>query len=323
MRTLTDHLCKSLEIPAGFAVAALRAAELAKADLTSSAVVEFTELQGVMGAYYAREQGETAEVATAIEQHYRPRFAGDVLPDTLPGQLVSLADKVDTIVGIFAVGKAPKGTSDPFALRRSAIGVLRIVMDALPMDIAELTTAAMQNLPKDLQNKDLPEKVNTFLVARLDSMLRDKGISTEVVNAVLATTAALWPEDALRRCEALQDFLLQGDAWENLSTAYIRAKNLSDAQVGTGVDSSLLGAHERVFYEALEVATPRISAYMAEHAYGDYLTQLAALRTPVDDFFEHVMIMDEDPALRQNRLALLNLFIALIEPFADFRRLSK
>ena len=322
-RALVAYLCETLSVPNDTAVDALRAAELAKADLTSNAVVEFTDLQGVMGSYYALAQGENPEVAMAIAQHYRPRFAGDALPETAPGQLVSLADKTDTIVGIFAAGKAPKGTSDPFALRRSAIGVLRTVMDALPLNIGKLVEAAISGLPEDLRAGDLAEKVNAFFMARLDSMLRDRGFSTEVVSAVLSTDAALLPADAAARCDALQAFLAQGDAWEDLSTAYTRAKNLSDATVGSGVDADLLGTHERAFYEALETAKPRAHAYLAEKAYGDYLSALAGLRAPVDDFFEQVMIMDEDPALRRNRLALLNQFIALIEPFADFRRLSK
>jgi len=276
-----------------------------------------------MGAYYALAQGESSEVATAITQHYLPRFAGDDLPDTLPGQLVSLADKTDTIVGIFAAGKAPKGTSDPFALRRAAIGVLRTVMDALPLNVGELVAAAVSVLPKPLQTPDLAERVDAFFVARIDNMLRDRGNSGEVVAAVRAGDAAQWPEDAVARCEALQGFLTAGDAWEDLSTAYTRAKNLSDPAVGTGVDTDLLGAHERSFYEALELSAPRVRTYMAEHVYEDYLSELAALRSPVDDFFEHVMIMDENQDLRRNRLALLNQFIALIEPFADFRRLSK
>jgi len=325
IKQLVSYLCNELEVSKELAANAARAADLAKADLTSNTVIEFTELQGVIGAYYAKAQGESDEVALAIEQHYLPRYAGDKLPETTLGQLVSLADKVDTIVGIIAAGFAPKGTSDPYALRRSAIGALRVIMDELPLDIEGLIAASASTMPTELQNAELVQTVMKFFTSRADSMLRDKGYSTEVVSAVLAATAHR-PADAAHRCAALQAFLDASDAWQNLSTAYTRAKNLSDAQVGIEVDTSLMDQHEQAFYDALVAAKPRAEEHLkaaTEESYGDYLNQLADMRGPVDDFFDNVMIMDDDEALRRNRLALLNMFIALIEPFADFRKLPK
>ena len=331
---LVSYLNDTLDVPADTAATALRAAELVKADLTSNTVVEFTELQGVIGAYYAQEQGESDEVALTIEQHYLPRYSGDKLPETLPAQLVSLADKVDTIVGIIAAGFAPKGTSDPYALRRNAIGVLRIIMDALPLDLNELIAASAATMPADLQGSkdektELVQKISQFFTSRLDSILRAQadgtGYSTEVVSAVLAA-AANKPADAAARASALQNFFTTSDAWENLSTAYTRAKNLSERGVGVAVDTALLNHHEQVFFDALTRAQPRVHAYMvqaSEQSYHDYLNELARMRKPLDDFFDNVMVMDDDEALRRNRLALLNILIELIEPFADLRRLSR
>ncbi|MCL2379411.1 MAG: glycine--tRNA ligase subunit beta [Coriobacteriia bacterium] len=323
---IVEYLNEVLDVPDDVAHTALRAAELAKADLASSTVVEFTELQGTVGAHYASCQGESTEIARAIEEHYRPRYSGDSLPATLPAQLVSLADKVDTITGIIAAGKRPKGSSDPFALRRNVIGVLRIVMDALPadadLDIAGLIARSISVLPEDLQTDDAAQSVLDFFTPRIDTILRDAGYSTEVVSAVLANSATR-PADACKRCIALQDFLEQGDVWENLSTAYTRAKNLSDSEAGISVNVTLFEQHEQAFYDVLAVIEPRVQDYLTQQAYREYLDELASMREPLDDFFDKVMIMVDDPDLRRNRLALLNMFIALVEPFADFRRLSK
>ncbi|MCL2403572.1 MAG: glycine--tRNA ligase subunit beta, partial [Coriobacteriia bacterium] len=326
---LTKYLCETLDVPAEAAQTALRASELAKADLTSNTVVEFTELQGVIGAYYAKAQGESDRVALAIEQHYWPRYSGDNLPESVEGQLISLADKVDTIVGIIAAGFAPKGTSDPYALRRNAIGALRIIMDKLPLDSDALIRESVKTLPEELRladgkdcTEELIQKVQTFFASRLESMLRANDYSTEVVSAVIAAVAHK-PADSAARCEALQNFLNESDAWENLSTAYTRAKNLSNSEVGMKVDETLFGQHEQAFYDALLTAKPRIEDYLEQQSYSDYLNELASMRKSLDDFFDNVMIMDEDEALRNNRLALLNIFIAQVEPFADLRRLSK
>ncbi|MDR1776142.1 MAG: glycine--tRNA ligase subunit beta [Actinomycetes bacterium] len=319
---LCDQLLDAEDAATGeLRATALAAARLAKADLTSNAVVEFTELQGIMGAYYALAAGESTQVADAIREHYRPRFSGDAIPAGVPGQLVAVADKLDTICGIFAAGKAPKGTSDPFALRRAAIGILQIALQSLPLDLSALVPAAVAALPVECDRDAVAGDVCAFIATRLETILRDSGHSAEVTAAVLATAAAL-PADAAARARALSAFVAAGDEWEDLSTAYTRAKNLADRTVGDAVDTALLTAPEAEFHTAIGEAAPLIRSYLEQAAYPDLLTRLARLRGPVDAFFEQVMIMDEDAALRRNRLALLNAFIALIEPFADFRKLS-
>lgn len=326
---LVTALSEKLDLDAQAKADVLRSAELAKADLTTNTVVEFTELQGVVGAYYASAQGENAAVARAIEEHYWPRYAGDKLPESIEGQLLSLADKLDTVVGIIAAGFAPKGSSDPYALRRNAIGILRIIKDVLALDLDLLVREAVANLPEELRHaensderEELVQKIKNFFTSRLDSMLREEAYSTEIVSAVLVAAAHL-PADAALRCLALKNFLDESDAWEDLSTAYTRAKNLSKPEVGTEVKTELFNDCEQNFFNALSQAKPRVQNFMQQQDYHSYLNELAALRDPLDAFFDGVMIMDEDESLRQNRLALLNILIEQIEPFADLRRLSK
>jgi glycyl-tRNA synthetase beta chain len=313
---LAMWLADAWGLDAGERRAATRAAELAKADLVSSAVIEFTDLQGVMGGHYARAQGEDEAVATAITEHYRPRFSGDRLPSTRPSAVVAVADKIDTIVGIFAAGKAPKGSSDPFALRRGAIGILQIALTEPQLDLDALIAEAAGRYP-DL-NVDRGA-IRDFFSARFETILRED-FSHHVVAAVLPI-AADRPADAHLRCEALARFVKQGSTYEDLSTAFTRAKNLSDPSAGTEVDEALLSGPERPFAEALKELAPQARALMDAGDYDSFLMRLATMREPVDAFFEQVMVMDENPVLRHNRLALLNNFIALVEQFADFRAL--
>ena len=300
---------------------AVRAAELAKADLTSSAVIEFTDLQGVMGGHYARAQHESEAVAIAITDHYAPRFSGDALPRTQAAAVVAVADKADTIAGIFAAGKAPKGSSDPFGLRRAAIGILQIGLRQPALDTDALMEAALSGYEGlDFDHSAITEALAAFFRSRLETILRDEGFSSQTVTAVLARSAAR-PADARARCEALARFVEAGSDYEDLSTAFTRAKNLSDSSVGRDVDPQLLTDPEHPFAAALKELAPEARALMADGDYDRFLALLATMREPVDTFFEQVMVMDEDPALRHNRLALLNNFIALVEQFADFRAL--
>lgn len=301
---------------------ALRAAHLTKADLVTNAVVEFTEVQGIMGGYYALAQGEAPEVACAITQHYRPRFSADAIPDTVPGQIVAVADKVDTICGIFAAGKAPKGTSDPFALRRSAIGVLQIALKGITLDLDKLIAYALDNLSAlEFDRASVESDVKAFFIARLDSMLKDQGISTEVITAILAVSNSN-PRDILERCEALQTFYARGGEVESLSAAYKRAKNLSEPRVGTSYDEALLEDVEKAFVDALSQARVDIEAALSAGQYDEALTRYAKLKEPVDAFFDGVMIMADDDNVRTNRLALLNIFVGLFTEFADFSTLA-
>lgn len=320
---LTRRLAEMLAAPPDETAFALRAAHLAKADLVTNAVIEFTDLQGTMGRYYALASGEAPEVARAIEEHYRPRFAGDELPSTLAGRLVSIADKADTICGIFAAGLAPKGTSDPFALRRSAIGILQMALDGTPVTLDGLIAEALAGLEGTVEfdPEAVGAAVKEFFVGRFETILKDRGHAYDTVDAVLAV-AADDPADALARCEALTAFRSARSDMEDLSIAYTRARNLSEPGLGTDVDRSLMGPEELELAGALDDAEARAGALIEQRAYSALLETYAGLRPPIDAFFDAVLVMAEDEALRVNRLRLLNRFVALFTRFADFSRLA-
>jgi glycyl-tRNA synthetase beta chain len=303
---------------------AKRAAHLCKADLVSHVVVEFPTLQGVMGRYYALANGESPEVAAAIPEHYQPRFAGDALPASLPGKLVSVADKLDTIVGIFGIGAAPTGSADPYALRRGALGILGIIVDGgLRLRLTDAIGAALdgyRDVLPDLDAESVGTDVRDFVVARFDGMLRDRGHAYDTVAAILAV-AGDDPSDAAARCVALTPF--RGEpAIADLAVAFTRAANLSKPELGTDADPSLMGPEERSLADALAQAESEAGAALDGARYAEALGVLASLRGPIDVFFEKVLVMDPDEALRQNRLRLLNRFVALFTRFADFSRLE-
>ncbi|HET6352278.1 MAG TPA: glycine--tRNA ligase subunit beta [Coriobacteriia bacterium] len=320
---LVAKLAEDLGAPADEAAFAERAAHLAKADLVTNAVVEFTDLQGVMGRYYATAADEEPQVALAIEEHYRPRFAGDELPSTLAGRLVSIADKTDTICGIFAIGKAPKGSADPFALRRSAIGVLQMALGGTAITLDTLITDGLEPLSGvvEFDVDAIGSAIREFFVGRLEKILRDRGHAYDTVGAVLAVSAND-PSDALHRCEALSAFRASSDDMEDLSIAFARAKNLAKPELGVATDAAIMGAEESALATALDDAETGIGSLFDQHAYSAVLEAFASLRGPIDAFFDGVMVMDEDEALRTNRLRLLNRFVALFERFADFSALA-
>jgi len=304
---------------------AVRAARLAKADLVTHAVIEFTSLQGVMGYHYALASGESREVAEAVVDHYRPRFAGDVLPRSLAGKLVSTADKLDTIVGLFAIGQGPTGSADPYALRRSAIGVLAMTVDGdMPLDLDGAIAAAVEGYAEvvtDLDAAACAGMVKSFFDGRLTVMLRDRGFAHDEIEAVMAVASAD-PADTLHRVRALKGFR-GSEAGADLSVAFRRVANLADPAAGTAPDRSLVGADEAMLIDAVEAAYGAVRTLMTESRdYEGALAALAELRAPVDSFFTNVLVMDEDPHLRVNRLALLNRLVGLFEGFADFGRLS-
>ncbi|MCL2332687.1 MAG: glycine--tRNA ligase subunit beta [Actinomycetia bacterium] len=318
---LTEWLSGACGLDAAEQATVQRAAALAKADLCSSAVIEFTDLQGTMGGHYARAQGESEAVATAIAEHYQPRFSGDALPSTRAAAVLALADKADTLAGIFAIGKAPRGSSDPFGLRRAAIGIIQISLENLSLDTDALMERALAGYDAlDFDRAATAAALNSFFTSRLETILRSEGFSAHITTAVLAT-AAPRPSDARARCQALERFVARGSVYEDLATAFTRAKNLSDAGAGREVDAALLTEAERPFAAALNETAPEARALMEAGDYDRFLGRLATMREPVDRFFEQVMVMDDDPALRRNRLALLNNFVALVEQFADFRAL--
>ncbi|MBN2846996.1 MAG: glycine--tRNA ligase subunit beta [Coriobacteriia bacterium] len=324
VEALTTTLAAEADAPADEAAYAVRAAHLAKADLVTHAVIEFTSLQGVMGMRYALAAGEAPEVAEAIVDHYRPRFAGDDLPRSLAGKLVSIADKLDTIVGIFAIGQGPTGSADPYALRRSAIGILTMIVDGgVRLDIDRAIAAALAGYTGVVPGLDpnaAGATVKAFFDGRLAVMLKDRGFAHDEIDAVMAVASAD-PADTLRRITALAAFR-RSDAGADLSVALKRARNLADASAGIASDSALMGSEERTLDEALESADGKVRSLMALHDYEAALAEMAYLRGPVDDFFEGVLVMDPDESLRANRMTLLNRMTALFADFADFGKLA-
>ncbi|RUO23141.1 glycine--tRNA ligase subunit beta [Aliidiomarina iranensis] len=291
------------------AAAAARAGLLAKADLVSGMVMEFPEVQGVMGMHYARHDGESEVTAQAIEAHYRPRFAGDALPSSLEGCAVALADKLDTLVGIFGIGQTPKGDRDPFGLRRAAIGMIRILVEKkLPLDLNDLVGIAVKSYAAIISNPaEVNQQVVDFLLGRFRAWYQEQGISVDVIQAVLARrpTVAL---DFDNRVKAVAEFRSNPQA-EALAAANKRVSNIlakAESEIGV-VDKALLTeAAEIALYDALNGIRETVSAAATNGDYSAALSALATLREPVDTFFDSVMVNAEDSKVRNNRLALLN-----------------
>ncbi len=305
---------------------AQRAAHFAKADLVSGAVVEFTSQQGVMGGYYALAAGETPAVAAAIRDHYRPRFAGDALPEGTAGCIVAVADKLDTIAGMFAIGEPPTGSKDPFALRRSAIGVINILRERLGCGYEALVAAALDAYAEQgivFDKDEVTAAVCGFLKGRMEQMARDAHVPADVVAAVSAGRVSA-PADFFALAEALRDARESDpETFENLAVAYARASHLADATLGVEVDESLMGEAERELLLATDAARDAVALALEKKDFAAVIASLAALREPIDRFFEDVMVMDEDPALRANRLKLLNRFEAVFADVADMGALAK
>lgn len=328
IQRLADHLAEDAGLAGQDLSDVERAARLCKADLVTSAVVEFTSVQGVMGSYYAAASGETAQVAQAIEQHYRPRFAGDEAPDTVVGKIVAIADKLDTVCGLFAVGQGPTGSSDPFALRRSAIGIVAMLSgkDAVEVSLVAAIDAALASYAQqgiefdtDAARRDVIE----FFITRTRVMMRDAGNSIDAIDAVLSA-GIQEPVELINRVSALEAARSeQPEVFEDLATAYARANNLCDSKLGTEVNEGLLSEVEQALVRAVCQAESNVASALENNNYAAALSELAALRKPIDLFFENTMVMDEDQTLRENRLRLLNSFVAVFANVADFALLSK
>ncbi len=303
-----------------------RAGLLCKADLVTNAVVEFTSVQGVMGGYYAEASGEGSVVAGAIRDHYRPRFSGDALPETAVGKIVAAADKLDTICGLFSVGQGPTGSSDPFALRRSAIGILAIMESGIQFSLVEAVERALSAFSADGVSFDaasVRDEVVDFFVTRARVMLRDEGCAADTIEAVLAAGVEE-PRILASRARALEAARReQGEAFADLATAYARANNLRDPEAGTEVDGGLLSEEERAVIDAVSVADAEVASALERHDYAAALAQLSSLRAPIDDFFEKTRIMDDDLSLRANHLAVLNRFVSVFAHVADFGKMAK
>lgn len=304
-----------------------RAAYLAKADLVTGAVVEFTSVQGIMGSYYAAAAGEPERVARAIAEHYRPRFSGDAIPADVIGQVVALSDKIDTICGLFAVGQAPTGSSDPFALRRAALGVLAILEETgLPISLVETIDASLiiyREAGLEFDNASVRREIIDFFITREKVALHDAGVKADTIDAVLASCIEE-PMVLAARARALEAARThEPEVFADLATAFARANNLREIGLGTGYKTAELTAVERDLSDAVEAAEEAVAAALREDRFADALTALAALRAPVDRFFETTMVMDEDAEVRANRLKLLNRFANVFSHVADFGQMAK
>lgn len=303
---LAAYIAKQLDADESLAV---RAAQLAKCDLVTDMVFEFTDLQGTMGRYYALHDGENAEVAAAMEEQYLPRYAGDELPETATGRILALAERIDTLAGIFGIGQKPTGTKDPFALRRAALGVLRIMIEEeLPLDLADLLDNAADNLTEQLGNKPDTTAALAYILERLRAYYQDKGMGTELVDAVVALNPTR-PLDFDRRIKAVAKFR-RLTASESLAAANKRISNILrkvEGEISETVDAGLLQeAAEQTLATAVSEQRDKVMPLFAAGDYEAALLSLTELREPVDRFFDEVMVMVEDEALKNNRLALLN-----------------
>ena len=304
---------------------AKRAGLLAKCDLMTSMVFEFTETQGVMGMHYARHDGEAEDVALALNEQYMPRFAGDQLPSTGVSSAVAMADKLDTIVGIFGIGQAPKG-SDPFALRRASLGVLRIIVEnGYDLDLVDLVAKAHSLFGDKLTNATVDSDVIEFMLGRFRAWYQDAGFSIDIIQAVLAMHPTQ-PSDFDKRVKAVSHFR-ELDAAESLAAANKRVGNILakfDGELPTTVNNSLLvEAAEKELAAKVETVVATLAPVFAAGDYQQALTELASLREPVDAFFDNVMVMADDEQLKVNRLALLNLLRNQFLQVADISLLQK
>ena len=298
---------------------AKRAGLLSKCDLMTNMVFEFTDTQGVMGMHYARHDGEDEEVAVALNEQYMPRFAGDELPKSLVASAVALADKFDTLTGIFGIGQAPKGSADPFGLRRAALGALRIIVEKnLPLDLEDLVKKSAVLFGDKLTNKNVVADVVDFMLGRFRAWYQDEGIAVDVIQAVLARRPTR-PADFDARVRAVSHFRTL-DSAEALAAANKRVSNIlakADAAIGEINLTACVEPAEKALAEAVLALRTEVQPLIAQGDYTAVLDKLANLRAPVDSFFDNVMVNAEDPALRQNRLAILNTLQGLFLQVAD------
>ena len=319
---LAEHIAGEI---GGDAALAKRAGMLSRCDLMTAMVYEFPEMQGTMGRYQAGRDGEPEELASAMEEFYLPRFSGDALPETTTGLAISLAEKLDTLTGIFGIGQKPTGEKDPFALRRSALGALRILVEkALDLDLRGLLAAARSGLGDRVSNGAVDEEVFHFMTERLKGYYQEAGFAPDLFEAVVSVAPGS-PADFDRRLRAVAAFRELPEA-ESLSAANKRIRNIlrkAGQEPGRDIDTELFehAAEEGLYARVAEME--EVVAPLAEK--GDYsgiLSQLAGLRESVDTFFDEVMVMTEDDSLRANRLAQLNRLHGLFLQVADVGHLQ-
>ena len=303
---------------------AKRAGLLSKCDLMTNMVFEFTDTQGVMGMHYARHDGEDEEVAVALNEQYMPRFAGDELPKSLVASAVALADKFDTLTGIFGIGQAPKGSADPFALRRAALGALRIIVEKnLPLDLEDLVKKSTALFGDKLTNQNVVADVVDFMLGRFRAWYQDEGIAVDVIQSVLARRPTR-PADFDARVRAVSHFRTL-DSAEALAAANKRVANIlakAEGDIGA-IDVALcVEPAEQVLAQSVLSLAKEVQPLIAQGEYTAVLDKLAGLRQPVDNFFDNVMVNAEDAKLRQNRLAILNTLQGLFLQVADISLLQ-
>ena len=319
LQTIAAHIAEQLGADRATAE---RAARLAKADLVTEMVGEFPELQGTMGKYYAVLDGEQPEIAAAIEQHYQPRFAGDKLPESPIATAVALADKLETLVGIWGIGLIPTGDKDLYALRRAALGVLRMLMNS-PLSINDLLRTVAAQFPQDLLAADTVAEVADFMQARLAVLLQND-YAQDTVAAVLAQRPDRL-DDLVDKLQAVESFKKLPEA-AALSAANKRVQNLlkkADAQLGAAQENLLQEDAEHALFAATQALRPTVQAALAKHDFQAALTALSAVKPQVDAFFDNVMVMADDAAVKQNRLNLLNELSQLMNAVADISLLGE
>ena len=299
---------------------ARRAAILSKADLVTGMVTEFTELQGIMGREYAKLDGECEKVAIAIDEHYKPRFAGDSQPQTTAGRIVSLADKIDTIVGTFSLGKIPTGSQDPFALRRQALGLVNMIIEAkYHLSLSAIVAKAMDlyGIEDEKARAKMQQDVADFIRLRLKNVL--ESIRYDVVDAVLADVDDIYA--VALRAKAVADYVTNADAAAGVQ-AFVRVANLAKKAASAEVSADLFQTDaERNLFAAYEKASAAVASDIASESYAEAITALAALAAPIDTFFDDVMVMDKDEKIKNNRLGLLKSIDELVSRIADFTKI--
>lgn len=325
VQKLAARLASQLELLPDDVAMIERAALLAKGDLTTSMVIEFPDLQGVIGREYALVDGEDNEVAQAVFEHYLPRFAGDDLPGGLVGRVVAVADKLDTLAGCFLAGLIPTGSADPYSLRRQAAGAVQILAQTgWSFDILDLTRLAIAGYEGASVEADEPEvvavRLNEFVLARLRRLLGETGATTETIDAVLSSGRGV-VADVIARVRLVN--ALEGKTGlEDIKIAFTRCHNLAQQELGEAIDEDLFEdvAEERLF-GALMKARDEIAASVGDDDLDNVVRVLASLRPRIDEFFEAVMVMADDERVKNNRLRLLNICVGLSEEIADFSKL--
>ena len=322
LEKLSSFIAEKLQVSETDKENALRAAKLCKADLVTGMVTEFTELQGIMGREYAKLDGERDEVAIAIDEHYMPRFAGDRQPESTAGRIVSIADKLDTMVGTFSRGKIPTGSQDPFALRRQALGLVNMMMEAkYALSISSVVELAMDlyGIEDEEARKKMQKDVADFMRLRLKNVLADEKVRYDIVDAVLEDVDDIYSVEL--RAQAVAGFLASEQA-EKQVQAFVRAANLAKKAESSSIDAGLLkAAEENALYQVYASVSDEVQQLLEAKDYEGALEALTRLAAPIDAFFDGVMVMDKDEKIKNNRLGLLKSIHIIVNKVADFNKI--